>query len=46
MDRPSTVQYRFHQQLIVAYIITNSKIYLIFGEECRTFIEGEWEQQQ
>jgi hypothetical protein len=24
---------------------TNSKIYLIFGEECRTFCEGEWEQQ-
>jgi hypothetical protein len=34
-----------HQQLIVAYVKTNSKIYLIFGEECRTFCEGEWEQQ-
>jgi hypothetical protein len=34
-----------HQQLSVAYVNTNSKIYLIFGEECRTFCEGEWEQQ-
>jgi hypothetical protein len=34
-----------HQQLIVAYDKTNSKIYLIFGEECSTFCEGEWEQQ-
>jgi hypothetical protein len=23
----------------------NSKIFFIFGEECRTFCEGEWEQQ-
>jgi len=30
-----------HQQLIVAYIKTNSITYLIFGEECRTFCEGE-----
>ena len=34
-----------HQQHIVAYVNTNSKIYLIFGQECRTFCEGEWEQQ-
>jgi len=33
-----------HQQLIVAYANTNSKIYLIFGEECRTFCEGELRQ--
>ena len=27
-----------HQQLIVTYLNTNSKIFLIFGEECRTFL--------
>ena len=33
-----------HQQLIVAYVNMNSKICLIFREECfRTFCEGEWE---
>jgi len=33
-----------HQQLIVAYVNMNSKICLIFGEECfRTFCAGEWE---
>jgi hypothetical protein len=35
-----------HHQLIVTYVNTNSKISLIFGEECRTFCEGEWEQSQ
>ena len=34
-----------HQQLSVAYVNINSKIFLIFEEECRTFCEGEWEQQ-
>jgi hypothetical protein len=27
-----------HHQLIVMYVNTNSKIFLIFGEECRTFL--------
>jgi hypothetical protein len=35
-----------HQQLIVTYVNTNSKISLIFREECRTFCEGKWEQNQ
>jgi hypothetical protein len=35
-----------HQQFIVAYVNTNSKISVIFGEDCRTFCEEEWEQHQ
>ena len=35
-----------YQRRIVAYVDMNSKIYLlIFGEKCRKFCEGEWEQQ-
>ncbi len=35
-----------YQQFIVTYVKTKSKISLIFGDECRTFCEGELEKSQ